>query len=83
VSAEGLSRWYVDPGNAATVPGYALMHARMAWRVRLAGVGTELSVAVRNIFAKQYIAFSEPDPDGNSYQPAAEREIFAGLRLEP
>jgi len=83
LSTDALSRWYVDPGNATTVDGYVLMHARLGYRLRLGGVETEATLAVRNIFAKQYIAFSEPDPDGNSYQPAAEREIFAGLSLEP
>ena len=83
LSADALSRWYVDPGNATTVDGYALMHARVAYRLRLGGVETEATLSVRNVFGKQYIAFSEPDPDGNSYQPAAEREIFVGLQLEP
>jgi len=29
----------------------------------------------------QYIAFTEPDPDGNSYQPGPEREFFVGVRV--
>jgi len=81
LSAQLLSAWYVDPSNAAKVDGYALMHARIAYRLRLGGAGVEVTGAVRNIFAKQYIAFTEPDPDGNSYQPAAEREVFVGLRF--
>jgi hypothetical protein len=28
-----------------------------------------------------YIAFSEPDPDGNSYQAGPGREWFAGVHL--
>jgi iron complex outermembrane receptor protein len=81
VSTEMLSKWYVDPGNATTVEGYALLNARLAYRLRLMGAEAEATLAVRNIFAKQYIAFSEPDPDGNSYQPAARREIFVGIVL--
>jgi len=28
-----------------------------------------------------YVAFTEPDPDGNSYQPGAVQECFVGLRV--
>ena len=80
-SVETLSRWYVDPSNATSVDGYTLLHARAACRLRLLGADADATFAVRNIFGKQYIAFTEPDPDGNSYQPAAEREFFVGLRL--
>jgi len=31
---------------------------------------------LRNIFDKTYMAFTEPDPDGNSYQPGPGYEIF-------
>jgi iron complex outermembrane recepter protein len=80
-SAELLSQWYVDAGNATSVAGYALVHVRAACRFSLLGVGAEATVAVKNVFAQRYIAFSEPDPDGNSYQPAAEREFFVGLKV--
>jgi iron complex outermembrane receptor protein len=81
LSAELMSHWWVDPSNATAVDGYRLLHARLSHRVRLGGLHMAATVSVRNIFGKQYIAFSEPDPDGNSYQPAAEREFFVGLRL--
>lgn len=32
---------------------------------------------------KEYIAFTEPDPGGNAYQPGARREAFVGLRIQP
>jgi outer membrane receptor protein involved in Fe transport len=44
-------------------------------------VRTELQLLVQNLFDKQYIALAEPDPDGNSYQPAAGRPIFFGLHM--
>jgi len=81
VSGEWLSSWYVDPTNETSVDGYVLMHARLAYRIRLVGADVEATVAVRNIFDTQYIAFTEPDPDGNSYQPAPEREFFVGMRV--
>lgn len=81
VSTELLGKWYVDPGNATSVAGYTLLHARLAYRLTLFGVRAEATFAVHNLFGKQYIAFSEPDPDGNSYQPAATREFFVGLKV--
>jgi iron complex outermembrane receptor protein len=83
VTTETLSRWYVDPTNVASVAGYTLLHARLAYRLHAGWNGLEATASVRNLLGKQYIAFSEPDPDGNSYQPAAEREVFVGLRVTP
>ena len=83
VGTVALSSWYVDPGNATSVDGYALLNARAAYRLTLRGAPVEVSFQVRNLFAKRYIAFTEPDPDGNSYQPAAERELFVGLSVQP
>ena len=81
VSADALSHWYVDAGNSATVNGYALFHARLAYRLLAGRKPVVVSISVRNMFGTKYIAFSEPDPDGNSYQPAAEREFFVGLKV--
>ncbi len=76
-----FSRWYVDAGNATSVDGYTLFNARVAWRVSLMGMSGEFSLQGRNLTSVKYIAFTEPDPDGNSYQPGPERELFAGLRI--
>jgi iron complex outermembrane receptor protein len=78
---QALSKWYVDPSNTKSVAGYALLNARLAWKLHLSGTEADLMLSARNILGKKYIAFTEPDPDGNSYQPAAEREIFLGLRV--
>ena len=80
-STEMLSKWYVDAGNATSVDGYTLLNARLAYRLRLAGSSAQATLAVRNIFGTRYVAFTEPDPDGNSYQPAATREVFFGIVL--
>jgi len=81
LTSETVSRWYVDPSNAAFVDGYTLLHARLAWRVSVGGTRVTINGEVRNIFAVKYMGFTEPDPDGNSYQPAAEREVFVGFAL--
>jgi iron complex outermembrane recepter protein len=83
VNTQMLSAWKVDPSNITSVAGYTLLNARAAYMLHLRGVDAELTLAARNMLGKQYIAFTEPDPDGNSYQPAAEREVFLGLRIRP
>lgn len=76
-----FSRAFVDPTNAAWIDGYTLLGARISkgWRHR----GTEGSffVSGRNLTATKYIAFVEPDPDGNSYHPGPRREFFAGTEI--
>jgi hypothetical protein len=47
----------------------------------LMGAGTEISVNARNIFSKKYVAFTEPDPGGNSYQPGQPLEVFLNVRV--
>ena len=42
----------------------------------------ECSLAARNITGATYMAFTEPDPDGNSYQPGPGRELFLSLKLK-
>jgi iron complex outermembrane receptor protein len=75
------SRSYIDATNLTWIDGFALVNVRLiygfeAWRNRL-----ELHLAGRNIFSAKYIAFTEPDPDGNSYQPGPTAEFVVGLRV--
>ena len=79
--AELWTRAYVDPSNVPWVGGYTLISARVAWKTRIAGAATEFLVSGRNLGGKKYIAFAEPDPDGNSYHPGPERELFAGATV--
>jgi hypothetical protein len=41
----------------------------------------ECNIFLRNLTGTQYMAFTEPDPDGNSYQPGPERELIASIKL--
>jgi iron complex outermembrane receptor protein len=75
------SDWQVDPGNSATVAGFALWGARLAYHWRLAGMEGDVAVAGRNIFGASYMAFTEPDPDGNSYQPGPRQAVYAGITV--
>lgn len=79
--------WHPHPemtlgvGNAASVDGYTLWNARLGWSFSAGGTDCEVMLQGRNLTGVRYIAFTEPDPDGNSYQPGPERELFAGVRL--
>ena len=77
----GQSGWYVDQSNAASVDGFVLVNPRVTYKLGKAPYRTELFLQVRNLFGTEYIAFTEPDPDGNSYQPGPTREFFVGVRV--
>jgi iron complex outermembrane recepter protein len=83
ISGEALSKWYIDGANLETeaAEGYALLHARIVYTAKLKNVDYELSFNVKNIADKQYLAFTEPDPGGNAYQPASRRQFFGGLKI--
>jgi iron complex outermembrane receptor protein len=84
---EYVSAWYIDATNRILANGYgrtdpyALVHVRLSYRFEFVGTPLELFLAGRNIFNVLYYGFTEPDPDGNSYQPAATAEWSIGLRL--
>ncbi|MGE5399447.1 MAG: TonB-dependent receptor family protein [Ignavibacteriales bacterium] len=81
LSSEVQSRWYINTENSASIGGFTLYHARLSYMLNLNGFKGEFSLFMRNIFSREYIAFSEPDPDGNSYQPGPLSEISGSLRI--
>jgi outer membrane receptor for monomeric catechols len=81
LGTDTYTRWYVDAGNGTSVDGYTVWNTRIGWHVRVGGVDGDLSISARNLTAVKYIAFTEPDPDGASYQPGPERELFLGVRM--
>lgn len=81
LSTYSQSRQYIDPTNLTWIGGYTLVNFRLAYRFPTRKHPVELSASLRNAMDKRYIAFTEPDPDGNSYQPGAGRELFVGLRV--
>jgi iron complex outermembrane recepter protein len=80
-TVQALSRAYVDATNASWIDGYTLVGLRLARSFTLGDRQLEVFVSGRNLTNVKYIAFTEPDPDGNSYHPGPEREVFGGLRL--
>jgi len=77
-----FSHSYIDPINNRWIGVYGLMNARLSkgWqRKRYSGT---FFVTGKNLTNRDYIAFTEPDyPDGHSYQPGPEREVFGGLEI--
>jgi len=62
--------------------GFNLIHARMSYLFKIGGIQGEFSLFARNLTAEKYMAFTEPDPDGNSYQPGPGREIFGSIKIK-
>jgi iron complex outermembrane receptor protein len=81
LSADISSGWYVDQSNVPRVDGYQLVSPRISYRWERGMLRGEILLTIRNLFDQDYIAFTEPDPDGNSYQPGPTREFFVGLRI--
>ena len=83
VSAETYSKAYIDGANieSEAVRSYTLVHARISYELPIKGISSEITLSGRNLFGVKYVAFSEPDPSGNSYQAGAGSEFFASLRL--
>ncbi len=61
--------------------GFNLYHARVSYQFKLNSIHGEASIFARNITDSKYMAFTEPDPDGNSYQPGPGREIFGSIKF--
>ncbi|MGB9006561.1 MAG: TonB-dependent receptor [Candidatus Aminicenantales bacterium] len=86
-SLEYVSSWYIDSTNRIFPNGYgrtdpyALVHVRLSYKFTVVGASGEVILSGRNIFGVEYYGFTEPDPDGNSYQPAATAEWSLRLRL--
>lgn len=82
-NSETYSRSYIDGANILleSVGGYTLYGARATYTTLLMGTKLESSINARNIFSRRYIAFSEPDPGGNSYQPGTPLEVYLNVRL--
>ena len=61
--------------------GFNIYNARLAYMWKIKKVGGELSLSARNFTGEKYMAFTEPDPDGNAYQPGPEQEFFLNLKF--
>ena len=94
LATEYQSKWtvYTDPKayNGEMDPavyqnwqdGFNLFHARIAYNLNIGKVNGECSLFVRNFTGAKYMAFTEPDPDGNAYHPGPSREFFGSIKIK-
>ena len=61
--------------------GFNLFHASISYEWKYKWLKGVCSISVRNLTGEKYMAFTEPDPDGNAYQPGPDREIFGSIKL--
>jgi iron complex outermembrane receptor protein len=61
--------------------GFNLYHARISYQFIIWRLHGECSIFGRNLTGEKYMAFTEPDPDGNSYQPGPGRELFGNIKI--
>lgn len=54
---------------------------KLGYKFNVGGAPWELFLSGRNIFNVKYYGFTEPDPDGNSYQPAATASWTINLKI--
>jgi outer membrane receptor protein involved in Fe transport len=62
--------------------GFNLFHARISYSLNIGKVKGECNLFVRNLTSVKYMAFTEPDPDGNAYHPGPAREFFGNIKIE-
>jgi hypothetical protein len=61
--------------------GFNLYHTRVSYNWNLWKLKGECSLSARNFTNAKYMAFTEPDPDGNSYQPGPGKEFFGNIKI--
>jgi iron complex outermembrane receptor protein len=93
LATEYQSKWaiYTDPKayNGELDPaiyqnwqeGFNLFHARVSYSLNIGKINGECSIFIRNLTASKYMAFTEPDPDGNAYHPGPAREFFGNIKI--
>lgn len=83
LAVEAQSKTYIDGANieAEAADGFMLLHARIGYLFNISNYTMELSVNGKNLADQKYVAFTEPDPGGNAYQPGSGREFFVNLKL--
>jgi iron complex outermembrane recepter protein len=84
LGAELQSKWsiYTDRVHRDVFQdGFSLFNARISYRLEFSGFNGEIGLYVKNLADQSHMAFTEPDPDGNSYQPGPGREFFVTLTL--
>ncbi len=76
------SQVYADNANSERVPGYGVLNARVGTTARTERLDVETFVAVNNLTNKDYFSNIRVNAAGGRYyEPAPERNFFAGMRV--
>ncbi len=76
-----VGRVYANNANDERVSGYGILNARVGTTQRAAGMEVETFVAVNNLTNREYFSNIRVNANGGQYyEPAPERNFFAGLR---
>lgn len=62
--------------------GFNIYNARISYLWRIKNINGEISFTAKNFTGENYMAFTEPDPDGNSYQPGPKQEYFGNIKIK-
>jgi iron complex outermembrane receptor protein len=83
LGADINSKWYIFSDNPnLTQDGFQLINARVAYDLNIFGTNCQIAVFGKNLSDQKWMAFTEPDPDGNSYQPGPGREFFGQINIK-
>lgn len=61
--------------------GFNLYNAKISYLWTIGKMKGVVSFSARNFTGTHYMAFTEPDPDGNSYHPGPRQEFFGSVTL--
>ncbi len=84
LAAETVGKTFIDGANieSEAAPGYTLINARVGYDWNIGGISGLLMLTGKNLADIKYIAFTEPDPGGNAYQPGSGREFFVSAKIK-
>jgi len=77
-----VSSVYADDESEERVAGYAVVNTRLGRTMQLGGAELETFVALNNLLDKDYFSNIRVNANfGRYFEPAPERNLYAGLRL--
>ena len=62
--------------------GFNIYNAQISYLWKFKSLNGEISFTAKNFTGEDYMAFTEPDPDGNSYQPGPKQEYFGSIKIK-
>lgn len=83
---EGLwvDRLYADDANDVEVSSHQVFNARVGTESRMGPWNVQTFVALNNMFGEQYFSNVRQNARfGNHFEPAPERNVFAGVTIRP